>query len=177
MGRIRDAVVTGARAAARIPIPSALTHQALREARSPQPPSHVLKSHAIEQEMIGRTRTVWLDRHHRGNGLIIHLHGGAYVLGSGAQPFYEGSNLAATGDVVVVTLNYRLGVLGFADLSSIDPRFESNAGLSDVLTALRWVRDHIAAFGGDVSHLVPPAVDARLVAKRREAERGEGGTP
>ena len=81
MGRIRDAVVTGARAAARIPIPSALTHQALREARSPQPPSHVLKSHAIEQEMIGRTRTVWLDRHRRGNGLIIHLHGGAYVSG------------------------------------------------------------------------------------------------
>lgn len=81
--------------------------------------------------------------------VMVWLHGGAYVLGSGAQPFYEGSNLAATGDVVVVTLNYRLGVLGFADLSSIDPRFESNAGLSDVLTALGWVRDHIAAFGGD----------------------------
>ncbi|WP_439030196.1 carboxylesterase/lipase family protein [Gordonia terrae] len=81
--------------------------------------------------------------------VMVWLHGGAYVLGSGCQPFYEGSNLAAQSDVVVVTLNYRLGVLGFADLSSIDPRFESNAGLSDVLTALAWVRDHIAAFGGD----------------------------
>ncbi|MBD0861667.1 carboxylesterase/lipase family protein [Gordonia sp. zg691] len=80
--------------------------------------------------------------------VMVWLHGGAYVLGSGCQPFYDGENLAATGDVVVVTLNYRLGVLGFADLSSIDPRFESNVGLSDVLTALRWVRDHIAAFGG-----------------------------
>ncbi|MEO9326638.1 carboxylesterase/lipase family protein [Gordonia aurantiaca] len=85
----------------------------------------------------------------RGLPVMVWLHGGAYVLGSGSQPYYEGSNLAAAGDVVVVTLNYRLGLHGFADLSSIDPRFESNVGLSDVLAALRWVRDHIAAFGGD----------------------------
>lgn len=86
-----------------------------------------------------------------GDGLpvMVWLHGGAYVLGSGSQPFYEGSNLASAGDVVVVTLNYRLGLHGFADLSSIDPRFESNVGLSDVLAALGWVRDHIAGFGGD----------------------------
>ncbi|KAF0971006.1 MULTISPECIES: carboxylesterase/lipase family protein [Gordonia] len=81
--------------------------------------------------------------------VMVWLHGGAYVLGSGSQPYYDGAALAATGDVVIVTLNYRLGVLGFADLSSIDPRFESNVGLSDVLTALAWVRDHISAFGGD----------------------------
>jgi len=81
MGRIRDAVVTGARAVRRIPIPSTLTHQALREARSPQPPGHVMKSHAIEPEMIGRTRTVWLDEHRASRGLIVYLHGGAYVSG------------------------------------------------------------------------------------------------
>ncbi|MDN6301757.1 MAG: alpha/beta hydrolase [Brachybacterium sp.] len=81
MGRIRDAVVTGARAVRRIPIPSTLTHQALREARSPLPPGHVLKTHAIEHEMIGRTRTVWLDEHRSENGLIVFLHGGAYVSG------------------------------------------------------------------------------------------------
>ncbi|WP_139319424.1 carboxylesterase/lipase family protein [Gordonia sp. CNJ-863] len=81
--------------------------------------------------------------------VMVWLHGGAYVLGSGSQPYYDGAALASTGDVVIVTLNYRLGVLGFADLSSIDPRFESNVGLSDVLTALAWVRDHISAFGGD----------------------------
>ena len=81
MGRIRDAVVTGARAVRRIPIPSALTHQALREARRPTPPGHVLKSHAIEPEMIGRTRTVWLDEHRADNGVIVFLHGGAYVSG------------------------------------------------------------------------------------------------
>ena len=81
MGRIRDAVVTGASAVRRIPIPSALTHQALSEARRPQPPSHVLKAHAIESEMIGRTRSVWLDEHRAENGIIVHLHGGAYVSG------------------------------------------------------------------------------------------------
>lgn len=81
MGRIRDAVVTGARTVRRIPIPSTLTHQALREARSPQPPTHVQKAHAVEQEMPGRTRAVWLDRHHAEQGLIVHLHGGAYVSG------------------------------------------------------------------------------------------------
>src|SRR5690606_23854119 len=81
MGRIRDAVTTGARAVRRIPIPSALTHQALREARSPQPPTHVLKAHAIEQEMLGRTRTIWLDEHRADQGIVVFLHGGAYVSG------------------------------------------------------------------------------------------------
>ncbi|WP_114855179.1 alpha/beta hydrolase fold domain-containing protein [Brachybacterium sp. YJGR34] len=81
MGRIRDAVVTGARAVRRIPIPSTLSHQALLEARSPQPPGAVQRTHAVEQEMIGRTRTVWLDRHLADNGIVVHLHGGAYVSG------------------------------------------------------------------------------------------------
>ena len=81
MGRFKDAVVTGARAVRRIPIPSTLTHQALREARSPMPPGHVQKTHAIEHEMIGRTRSIWLDEHRAENGIIIHLHGGAYVSG------------------------------------------------------------------------------------------------
>lgn len=81
MGRVRDAMVTGARAVRRIPIPSTLTHQALREARSPMPPGHVQKAHAIEHEMIGRTRSIWLDEHRAANGLIVHLHGGAYVSG------------------------------------------------------------------------------------------------
>ena len=107
MGRIRDAVVTGARAAARIPIPSALTHQALREARSPQPPSHVLKSHAIEQEMIGRTRTVWLDRHHRGNGLIIHLHGGSYVSGPFTSDWAWLSRQVEAQDCAGLMVDYR----------------------------------------------------------------------
>ncbi|MCV7117400.1 carboxylesterase/lipase family protein [Mycobacterium nebraskense] len=84
--------------------------------------------------------------------VMVWLHGGAYVLGSGSQVLYDGRRLVGGGDVIVVTVNYRLGALGFVDLSSLDTgrrRFDSNIGLHDVLAALRWVRDNIAAFGGD----------------------------
>ncbi len=84
--------------------------------------------------------------------VMVWLHGGAYVLGSSSQPLYDGRRLVSGGDVVVVTVNYRLGALGFLDLSSFNTarrRFDTNTGLHDVLAALRWVRDNIAAFGGD----------------------------
>src|SRR6516164_5621133 len=84
--------------------------------------------------------------------VMVWLHGGAYVLGASSQPLYDGRRLVSGGDVVVVTVNYRLGALGFLDLSSFNTPgrpFDSNIGLHDVLAALRWVRDNIAAFGGD----------------------------
>ncbi|OMC53082.1 carboxylesterase [Mycobacterium sp. IS-836] len=87
-----------------------------------------------------------------GKPVMVWLHGGAYVLGSGSQALYDGRRLVSGGEVVVVTVNYRLGALGFLDLSSFSTarrRFDSNIGLHDVLAALRWVRDNIAAFGGD----------------------------
>jgi para-nitrobenzyl esterase len=80
--------------------------------------------------------------------VLVWLHGGAYVLGSGSQPLYDGRRLARDG-VVVVTINYRIGAFGFLDLSSFGSGFDSNIGLRDVLAALGWVRDNIAAFGGD----------------------------
>ncbi|MBV8928403.1 MAG: carboxylesterase/lipase family protein, partial [Mycobacteriaceae bacterium] len=84
--------------------------------------------------------------------VMVWIHGGAYVLGSASQPLYDGTLLASGGDVVVVTVNYRLGALGFLDLSSLNTptqRFDTNIGLRDVVAALRWVRANIAAFGGD----------------------------
>src|SRR5215467_1686455 len=87
-----------------------------------------------------------------GKPVMVWIHGGAYVLGSANQPLYNGRVMAAGGDVVVVTVNYRLGAFGFLDLSSFSTprrRFDSNLGLRDVLHALHWVRDNIAAFGGD----------------------------
>ncbi len=83
--------------------------------------------------------------------VLVWLHGGAYVLGSGSQPLYDGRRLAGAG-VIVVTVNYRIGAFGFLDLSSFSTsrqRFDSNIGLRDVLAALGWLRDNIAAFGGD----------------------------
>ncbi|MER7540418.1 carboxylesterase family protein [Streptomyces sp. NPDC097704] len=77
--------------------------------------------------------------------VVVWIHGGAYQGGAGSG--YDGAPLAAQGDVVVVTVNYRLGVLGFTDLSDLGvPR---NLGLRDQIAALTWVRDNIALFGGD----------------------------
>ena len=78
--------------------------------------------------------------------VMVFLHGGTFVAGAGSLPLYRGTNLAAAGPVVVVTLNYRLGALGF--LAGADS-FEGNYGILDQQQALRWVRDNIAAFGGD----------------------------
>jgi para-nitrobenzyl esterase len=80
--------------------------------------------------------------------VLVWLHGGAFTGGSGA--LYAGAPLAAQGDLVVVTVNYRLGVFGFVDLgSAVDADIPSLLGLRDQIAALRWVRDNIAAFGGD----------------------------
>ena len=84
--------------------------------------------------------------------VLVWLHGGAYVLGSGSQPLYDGTVLASRGDAVVVTINYRLNAFGFLDLSSYNNarrRFDTNVGLRDAISALQWVRDNVAAFGGD----------------------------
>lgn len=83
--------------------------------------------------------------------VMVWIHGGGYINGSGSTAFYDGASLAARGDVVVVTLNYRLGALGFLWLGDLDDRYRSSGvnGLLDQIAALEWVRDEIAAFGGD----------------------------
>ncbi|MEY4533111.1 MAG: hypothetical protein RI926_880 [Actinomycetota bacterium] len=84
--------------------------------------------------------------------VMFWIHGGAYFIGFSAQAVYDGRALAETGDVVVVTINYRLGALGWLDFTSFsDPAdpFESNLGMRDIVLALNWVKDNIAAFGGN----------------------------
>lgn len=84
--------------------------------------------------------------------VMVWLHGGWFSVGSGNEPCYDGSNLCRSGDVVVVTVNHRLGALGFLSLvGNGDDHFESSAnnGLLDIVEALKWVRDNIAEFGGD----------------------------
>jgi para-nitrobenzyl esterase len=85
--------------------------------------------------------------------VMVWIHGGAYTLGSG--DLYDGTSLVRRGDVVIVTLNYRLGVLGWTPLESLDPSLagSGNNGLRDQIEALRWVRDNIASFGGDPSNV------------------------
>ena len=77
--------------------------------------------------------------------VLVWLHGGAFIGGSACAPLYDGKRLTKRGDLVVVTLNYRVGTLGF----SFGPDSVANLGLFDQIAALRWVREEIAAFGGD----------------------------
>jgi para-nitrobenzyl esterase len=82
--------------------------------------------------------------------VLVWIHGGGFVIGSGSQSIYDGSALVRRGDVVVVSINYRLGALGFLDLGEQEQEHVAeNAGLLDQIAALEWVRDHVAAFGGD----------------------------
>jgi para-nitrobenzyl esterase len=84
--------------------------------------------------------------------VLVWIHGGAFILGSGSTSLYAGERLAKRGDVVVVTINYRLGALGFLNWQAIcdrEDRPPSNLGIRDQIAALEWVRDNIEAFGGD----------------------------
>jgi len=87
--------------------------------------------------------------------VMVYIHGGAYSTGSVADPLNDGRHLAAR-DVVVVTVNHRLNAFGYLYLARLDPRFpdSGNAGQLDLVLALSWVRDNIAAFGGDPSRVL-----------------------
>jgi para-nitrobenzyl esterase len=79
--------------------------------------------------------------------VIFYIHGGAYSGGSGSSPLYDGAQLCRRGDVVVVTVNHRLSLFGYLYLPGFPD--SGNAGMLDLVLALQWVRDNIAAFGGD----------------------------
>lgn len=81
--------------------------------------------------------------------VMVWLHGGGFKKGHSGEDFYDGAVLSATQDVVVVTLNYRLGYLGF--MNALHPSASGNAGLYDQLLALTWIQDNIRAFGGNPS--------------------------
>ena len=84
--------------------------------------------------------------------VMVWLHGGAFAYGSGNRAVTDGANLARRGDVVVVNVNHRLNIFGFlhlADIGGAEWAHSGNAGMLDIVAALRWVRDNIAAFGGD----------------------------
>lgn len=106
--------------------------------------------------------------------VLVWVHGGAFS--SGSPGAYDGAGLAARGDVVVVCVGYRLGVLGFVDVGDVvartrpgglgvDPdRVPSNPGLRDVVRALEWVRDEVEAFGGDPARVTLAGESAGLAA-------------
>ena len=88
--------------------------------------------------------------------VLVWIHGGGFGGGTGGTPTYAGHNLSARGDVVVVTINYRVGPLGFLNLSKVtNGRIPAtgNEGILDQIQALKWIRDNITAFGGDPNNV------------------------
>jgi para-nitrobenzyl esterase len=88
--------------------------------------------------------------------VMVWLHGGGFSAGSAIElPSYEGENLSKKGDVVVVSINHRLNVLGFLDLSSFGDKYKksANVGMMDAVMALEWVKSNIANFGGDPNNV------------------------
>ena len=88
--------------------------------------------------------------------VMVWLHGGGFNIGTGSGPRTDGTHLARHQDVVSVSLNHRLGVLGYCHLGDIDSRFAAsgNVGQLDLIAALQWVRDNIDAFGGDPNNVL-----------------------
>ena len=84
--------------------------------------------------------------------VMVWLHGGAFEGGgSGSSSWYDGESLARRGDVVVVTITHRLNVFGYLHLADVAPKVaaDANVGQTDIILALKWIRENIAAFGGD----------------------------
>src|SRR5439155_5114112 len=102
------------------------------------------------------TINVWTsavgDRARPGRPVMVWLHGGAFTMGSGANPLTAGDGLVRRGDVVAVTVNHRIGSFGYLYLEdALGDEFAQpgNTGMLDLLAAPEWIRDNIAAFGGD----------------------------
>jgi para-nitrobenzyl esterase len=93
----------------------------------------------------------------KGRPVMFYSHGGGFTTGSGGSSAQDGSHLAREHDVVVVASNHRLGLLGYLYLEALGGEAyagSGNQGLSDIVLALKWVRDNIAAFGGDPDNIM-----------------------
>jgi para-nitrobenzyl esterase len=122
---------------------------------APQAPGAQYLSAELEQSEQCLSLNVWTSSTEGRRPVMVWLHGGGFRNGASASPFYDGAPLARTRDVVVVTINYRLGALGFLahpDLAGRDG-LRGNWGLLDQISALHWVRANIESFGGDASNV------------------------
>jgi para-nitrobenzyl esterase len=97
--------------------------------------------------------TVWSPDVSGSLPVMVWIPGGAFLNGAGQLQLYNGSRLAANGNVVVVNVTYRVGVFGGFELGDLGDGFDDNLCLRDQIAALAWVRDNIAAFGGDANRV------------------------
>jgi para-nitrobenzyl esterase len=136
------------------------------DAKAPQSPAQVKRRSEMDN-ILGPvdgspesedclTLNIWTPGPAGKRPVMVWLHGGAFAYGSGNRAVTDGTNLARRGDVVVVSVNHRLNICGYLHLDDIGgERFagSGNAGSLDMIAALEWVRDNIAAFGGDAGNV------------------------
>jgi para-nitrobenzyl esterase len=135
----------------RTPVAEPRVARTTAQAFGPICPQRGLKDEAQSEDCL--FLNVWTPGTERAarRPVMVYFHGGAYSNGSVTDPLNDGAMLASSEDVVVVTVNHRLNAFGYLYLARLDPRFpdSGNAGQLDLILALRWIRDNIAAFGGD----------------------------
>ena len=156
---IRDAFEYGHSAPQSLPNPAPV----ISTGNKPSPPSSSGPSIFKALGVSGETKTgegedclllnVWTPAINDGRKrpVMLWLHGGGFRGGSGSNPGWDGTNLCLRGDVVVITINHRLNVFGFANFSELNADFTGSgqAGMLDIVHALKWVRTNIEQFGGD----------------------------
>lgn len=147
----------------RAPVP-APAWKGVRDARSfghsclqpPYPPTSVYFGDIASPSEDCLTLNVWAPSGARKLPVMVWIHGGGLLRGGSSEPMYDGAKMAQQG-IIVVSINYRLGLLGFfahpALSAESSQRVSGNYGLLDQIEALRWVRDNIAEFGGDPSQV------------------------
>ena len=140
----------------------------VRDALEPGPASPQIPSNLVPESMAQQPKTdgngsedclhlnVWTPSLSGKRPVMVWYHGGGYSAGSANWNMYNGANLAAKRDVVVVTVNHRLNVFGYlylAELGAEKYAHASNVGMLDLVASLEWVRDNIASFGGDAGNV------------------------
>jgi para-nitrobenzyl esterase len=126
--------------------------------KAPQPKAGVLN---IENDIVQSEDclylNVWTTKElDKKKPVVVWIHGGAFMTGETGVKIYDGKNFAVNGDVVFVSIQYRLGIFGFMDFSYLNDdglQFDTNVGLSDQIEALKWVKANINYFGGDEKNI------------------------
>ena len=120
-----------------------------------QNPPQLSKTYTIDAEIAQSedclTLNIWAPEGERDVPVMVWIHGGSFAIGSSSESMYDGAALARHG-IMVVSINYRLGIFGWLahpELSAEQDGTSGNYGLRDQISALQWIRDNIAAFGGD----------------------------
>ncbi|MBR6711722.1 MAG: carboxylesterase/lipase family protein [Selenomonadaceae bacterium] len=101
------------------------------------------------------TLNIWAHGESKNKPVMVFIPGGGFVSGGSVESIYNGSNFVLAYDVIIVTINYRLNIFGFMNFASIDSAYEDSGylGIEDQVAAVKWVRENIAAFGGNPDNI------------------------